>query len=85
MGHNVLSLTDDIKLLAKEYIKNGAVSEKYEEDAYHIAIAVLHDMDYLLSWNFKHLVRQKTRDAVNMVNTNNKLKKIEIITPAEIL
>jgi predicted nucleic acid-binding protein len=85
MGHNVLSLTDDIKLLAKEYIKNGAVPENYEEDAYHIAIAVLNDMDYLLSWNFKHLVRQKTRSTVNMVNTNNKLKKIEIITPAEIL
>lgn len=85
MGHNVLSLTDDVKLLAKKYIHHGAVPKHHEEDAYHIAIAVINDMDYLLSWNFKHLVREKTREVVNMVNTTNNFKKIEIITPAEIL
>ncbi len=85
MGHNVLSLSDDIKKLAEKYIMHGAVPKTYEEDAYHIAIAALNDMDYLLSWNFKHLVRQKTRNVVNMVNTTRNLRKIEIITPAEIL
>lgn len=42
-------------------------------------------MDYLLSWNFKHLVRLKTRDIVRMVNTLKGLKNLEIITPAELL
>jgi len=36
----------------------------YSEDAYHIAITVINEVDYLLSWNFKHIVR--------MVNTLNK-------------
>jgi predicted nucleic acid-binding protein len=85
MGHTVLSLTDDVKLLAEKYILHGAVPKNHEEDAYHIAIAVVNDMDYLLSWNFKHLVREKTREVVNMVNTTNNLKKIDIITPAEVL
>lgn len=85
MGHNVLSLTDDVELLTEKYINYGAVPKSHEEDAYHIAIAVINDMDYLLSWNFKHLVREKTREVVNMVNTTNNLKKIDIITPAEIL
>lgn len=84
-GHQVLSLTDDVNQLVKEYISHKVVPEKHEADAFHIAIAVLNEMDYLLSWNFKHLVREKTREVVNRVNINKGLRKIKIITPAEIL
>ena len=82
---SVLSLTDDVEWLAKEYIRYGAVPESYPEDAYHIAVAVLNEMDFLLSWNFKHIVRIKTKDIVRMVNTLNNLRQIVIITPAELL
>lgn len=82
---SVLSLTDDVEWLAKEYVRYGAVPEDYPEDAYHIAITVINEMDYLLSWNFKHIVRRKTRDIVRMVNTLNNLRQIEIMTPAELL
>jgi len=82
---SVLSLTDDVEWIADEYIRHGAVPEGYPEDAYHIAIAVINDVDYLLSWNFKHIVRRKTRDIVRMVNTLNNLRQIEIMTPAELL
>jgi len=71
--------------LAKEYIHYGAIPESYHEDAYHIAIAVLNNIDYLLSWNFKHMVRKKTRDIVRMVNTLNGFRQLEIMTPAEVL
>ena len=82
---SVLSLTDDVEWIASEYIRHGAVPEGYPEDAYHIAIAVVNEMDYLLSWNFKHIVRRKTRDIVRMVNTLNNMRQIEIMTPAELL
>ncbi|ATZ61831.2 MAG: PIN domain-containing protein [Methanosarcinales archaeon Met12] len=82
---SVLSLTDDVEWIASEYIRHGAVPEGYTEDAYHIAIAVISEVDYLLSWNFKHIVRRKTRDIVRMVNTLNNLRQIEIMTPAELL
>ena len=82
---STLSLTDEVEWLAKEYIRYGAIPENYLEDAYHIAIAVIHDIDYLLSWNFKHIVRIKTKDIVRMVNTLNNLRSIEIMTPAELL
>jgi len=42
-------------------------------------------MDYILSWNFKHIVRQKTRAIVKMVNTLKNYRNVEIITPAELL
>lgn len=82
---SILSVTDDVERLAKEYIRYGAVPEGYSEDAYHIAVAVIKEMDYLLSWNFKHIVRRKTRDIVRMVNTLSGLRHIEIMTPAELL
>jgi len=85
MGHMVLPVTEEIKLLAMEYIKHSVIPEKYEEDAYHIAIAVINKMDYLLSWNFKHLVREKTRKIVEKVNMMNNLRMIDILTPAELL
>ena len=79
---SVLSLTDDVEWVAREYIP---VPESYSEDAYHIAIAVINEVDYLLSWNFKHIVRRKTRDIVWMVNTLNNFRQIEIMAPAELL
>ncbi len=82
---SVISLSDEVEGLMKKYIHHGAVPKEYREDAYHIAIATLSEMDYLLSWNFKHIVRRKTRDIVRMVNSLNNLKSIEIMTPAELL
>ncbi len=82
---SVLSLTDDVEWIASEYIRHSTVPEGYSEDAYHIAIAVINEVDYLLSWNFKHIVRRKTREIVRMVNTLNNLRQIEIMTPAELL
>ena len=82
---NILELTDDDKELADIYIEKGAIPKKYSEDALHIAVAVNNNMDFLLSWNFKHIVKLKTKNIVRLVNTLAKIAQIEIITPAELL
>jgi len=82
---SVLFSNDEVEWIANEYIRHGAVPQNYSEDTYHIGIAVINEVDYLLSWNFKHIVRRKTRDIVRMVNTLNGLRQIEIMTPAELL
>ena len=81
----LLNITDDDEKLAKLYVQNGAIPENYSEDAFHIAIAVVNEMDYLLSWNFKHIVRLKTKEIVKMVNTLNNFRYLEILTPPELL
>lgn len=81
----ILEIESKVEELTKHYISNKAVPEAYKEDAYHIAIAVCSNIDYLLSWNFRHLVRVKTKNTVRMVNTLKGYKNIEIITPAELL
>lgn len=82
---SVLSSTEEVEWLANQYIHYDAIPENYPEDTYHIAIAVINQIDFLLSWNFKHIVREKTRDIVRMVNTVNKLRQIKIMTPVELL
>ena len=42
--------------LADEYLKHGAIPPSEPEDAYHIAIATVHGIEALASWNFKHIV-----------------------------
>ena len=82
---SVLTLSDEIEELSIEIIQSGAINESYSEDAYHIAIAIINEMDFLLSWNFRHIVRKKTKDIVRMICTLSNLRQIEIITPAELL
>ena len=81
----ILSISDDIEELVKEIIQKGAINASYSEDAYHIAIALLNEMDFLLSWNFRHIVRKKTKDIIRMIGSLKKLRQIEILTPAELL
>ncbi len=80
-----IPLTDDVEWLANEYVRYGAIPKGYPEDASHIAIATLYEVDCLVSWNFKHIVRRKTKNIVRMVNTIHGLREIEILTPAELM
>jgi len=84
-GFSVLPLTDDVEGIASEYVRHGAVPAGYREDAYHIAVAVANEVSSLLSWNFRHIVRRKTREIVRMVNAQDNRTQIEIMTPAELL
>lgn len=85
VAFSVLSISNEVEELAKEIIKKGAINESYSEDAYHIAVAIINKMDFLLSWNFRHIVRKKTKDIVRMIITLRNLRQIEILTPAELL
>jgi len=82
---SILESSNEAETLAEKIVKEGAINKAYLEDAYHIAIAIINEMDFLLSWNFRHIVRKKTRDIVRMICTIKNLKYIEILTPAELL
>ena len=82
---SVLGMNESVDELAKECVNYGAVPESYQEDAYHIAVAILNEMDYLISWNFRHIVRRITKDIVRMISTLRNLKQVEIATPGELL
>jgi len=83
-GLSILPLERKIRLLARAYITHGIFPEKYLDDALHVAIATCHDISYLISWNFEHLVKVKTRKTVNLVNLLEGYREIEIIPPQEL-
>lgn len=60
-GFGVLDMTPDADQLVERYVQEGVFVRRDINDAKHVAIATTADMDYLVSWNFRHLVRVKTR------------------------
>ncbi len=85
ISFKTLAIDEESRALADEYVKHRAISTDYPEDALHVAIATTNEMDYLLSWNFQHIVKVTTRRIVNMVNISLGYPDLEIITPAELL
>lgn len=70
--------------LARKYIDEGIVSPRFENDARHIAVATVGEVDMLVSWNFKHIVRYDKIRQFNAVNDLVGRKRIEIYTPMEV-
>lgn len=77
--------SEEISSLANEYIKRGIIPARYAPDAFHIAYTVAADLDILVSWNFAHLVRTKTRREVTAANLLLGYKPVEICSPEEVI
>jgi predicted nucleic acid-binding protein len=80
-----LPVTAEIGDLAKEFVNDGLIPLKYQEDALHLAFALIHNLDYIISWNFKHIVKPKTKKAVKIIALKEGFKEVEIITPEEVV
>ena len=80
----VLKTNKKIRDLANAYIERGVFPEKYVNDALHVAAASFYDISYVVSWNFEHLVKVKTRKSVNLVNILEGYREIEIVSPQEL-
>ena len=80
----VLSVDENSQKLANLYIENDIFPVKYIDDALHVALSSTNQIGILLSWNFAHLVKLKTRRMVSLINTINNFNLIEIIAPPEL-
>ena len=80
----VIPMTAEATALAEAYLAQGVFPAHYRSDALHVAVAVIHGCSYLGSWNFKHLVRVRTRREVNLINALRGHQPIEIVAPPEL-
>jgi hypothetical protein len=72
--------------LANEILKEGILLPSKLLDALHIAVSVVHELDYLVSWNFKHLANiQKERRVLALTYKMGYLRPVRIITPLELM
>jgi hypothetical protein len=80
-----LSVTAEVSELAKKFVDDGFISVKKQAVALHLAFALIHSLDYIISWNFKYIVKPKIREAVKTMAVKESLKEPKIITPQEIV
>jgi predicted nucleic acid-binding protein len=80
-----LEMDGSVEELSDKYLSANIVPSKYENDVLHIAYAVAHDMDVVVSWNMKHIVKLKTRMEINGINRIYGYKEIELCTPEEVI
>ncbi|MEW6203544.1 MAG: PIN domain nuclease [bacterium] len=80
----MLKTNKKIEDLAQVYIKRGIFPERYIDDALHEAATSFYEISYLVSWNFEHLVKVKTRRLVNSINILEGYREIEIVSPQEL-
>jgi len=64
MGLMELQATEEVRILGKQLVKRGALPEKAEIDAYHVAIAAVNGIEYLLTWNCTHIANAHTRPKI---------------------
>jgi len=85
--YDVGVIQDDAEadLLAALYVDEGIIPLKYRDDALRIAVASIAEMHIILSWNFQHIVKLKTRNMVNDINTREGYRTIEICSPKEVI
>ncbi|NDB36690.1 MAG: PIN domain protein [Flavobacteriia bacterium] len=86
-GHQkeFVNVTEDAYILAQKYIAEQVVGETSFDDCVHIATATLHKVDYLVSWNFKHIVNVFRIKGYNAVNMKNAYTQLDIRSPKEII
>jgi hypothetical protein len=81
----LLEVTEEALALAEDLLSKGPLPQKAEEDAVHIAVAVVNGMDYLITWNCKHIANARMRDKIEQVCRANGYKPVIICTPEELL
>ena len=80
-----VEITEEINQLAEEYIKEKVVGETSIDDCRHIACATINKVDYLISWNFKHIVNIFRIRGYNAINIKNGHIQLDIRSPKEII
>jgi len=84
-GIPVLVATSNAVALAKSLIAENAIPASSMEDALHISIAAAQGVDFLLTWNFKHINNANTRNKIAQVINLSGFNSPIICSPEELI
>lgn len=80
----ILSVTPEADELAQALIQKHALPGKAAQDALHIAVATIHGMNYLLTWNCKHIANAHLRGAIETTCRLAGYEAPKLCTPEEL-
>lgn len=81
----LVALTQEASLLAQQLVREAALPEKAAIDALHIALATVHGMEYLLTWNCTHIANATMRGKIELICRTCGYEPPAICTPLELL
>ena len=81
----LLDVTEDAILLAGDLVAGGGLPPKARLDALHVAMATVHGMDFLITWNCKHIANAATRHIIEDLCRAAGFEPPVICTPLELL
>jgi len=81
----VLELTENVQDLGLQFLTKSSMPAKAADDAIHIAAATVHGMDYVLTWNCKHIANAQIQKKLAEISTNFGYKLPTICTPYELM
>ena len=76
-----LEFSDEAAILAEGYVSRGIFHRKFMADAFHVALASIHKIDYLVTWNFGHLANVRKQARIRLFNTAAGFFSPVIVTP----
>lgn len=82
---SLLPITEVVAVFAKLLINEKAIPEKALDDALHIAVSAVHKIDYLLTWNCRHIDNAETKPIIRRICETNGYSCPEICTPQELM
>ncbi len=81
----LLPITEAVVTLSKSLIREGGVPEKALDDALHIAVSAVHGIDYLLTWNCRHIDNAEMKPLIRRLCAAKRHPCHEICTPQELM
>ena len=84
-GFKELEINEQCGFLASNLISDGVIPSQYPEDALHIAIAAIHGINIIVTWNFKHINNPVTRYRIRESIEHHGYLSPEICSPDEFL
>jgi len=80
-----LPIDDAVRKLAEELVSKGGIPPAAEADALHIAVSAVHHIDYLLTWNFRHIDNAAMKPVIRSICAIAGYTCPEICAPMELL
>ena len=81
----MIDFTDEVRHMRDAYLEAKVLDRSHLADAEHIAFASVAEVDFVVSWNFKHIVQFERIAGYQAVNLLNGYREIRIYSPREVV
>ena len=82
----LLTASPEADSLSNAFLREHVIPTSMPEDARHVAIAIVHGIDVLVSWNFRHIVNIRREERFNAVAVlEGYHHRLQIVSPKELI